>query len=82
MKNTKTTAPADAISKEEANKTRILLAEDIKKILLARAQAAAQIGILDTRIAECELALADLDRREAGVEYPEEPANPAPSSEG
>lgn len=62
---------------DQIRSSRILLAEDIKKLELAKAQALAQAAILDTRIAECMLALADVDRREAGVEYPEEPAKDA-----
>ena len=69
MENTK----SDKMTHEEAEKTRILIREDIAKLRLARAQAVTQIDMFEARIAECELGLADIDRREAGVEYPEPP---------
>ena len=73
---------ADKMDAAQVRRSRILLAEDIKKLELAKAQALAQAAILDTRIAECMLALADVDRREAGVEYPEDTdKNAAPEPE-
>lgn len=62
---------SDKITSEEANKTRLLIKEDMAKLRLAREQALGQVQMLNARIAECELGLADLDRREAGVMYPE-----------
>lgn len=67
------TNKSDKITSEEANATRLLIKEDIKKLQLAKQQGYAQIAILDMRIAEAELSLADIDRREAGVALPEPP---------
>lgn len=68
---------SDAMTAEEAKKTRLLIKEDIAKLKLAKQQALAQVQVFDARIAECELGLADIDRREAGVAYPEPPQKPA-----
>lgn len=75
MTNEKEETKTDAISHDEAATNRILIKEDIKKYGLAKAQAFEQLARLDSLIAECELALADIDRREAAVVYPE-PAKP------
>ena len=63
----------DKLTPEDAAKTRLLIREDIAKLRVARAQALAQVDLFDIRLAECELGLADVDRREAGGEYPEPP---------
>lgn len=74
---------SDAMTAEEAKKTRLLIKEDIAKLKLAKQQALAQVQVFDARIAECELGLADIDRREAGVAYPEPPKKPeAPANGG
>lgn len=67
---------SDAITSEEAAKNRILIKEDIAKYEQMQARFRAQIAELDVYIAECRTALADIDRREAGVSYP--PPNKKP----
>lgn len=69
----KTKHVADAITAAQAKENRLLILEDLAKIDLAIAQAKAQVAMFETRKAECGLALADIDRREAGVVYPEVP---------
>lgn len=59
------------ISAEKARDNRILIREDIEKYELAKANLAVQMAQYDAAIRECRLALADIDRLEAGVEYPE-----------
>jgi len=76
MSEEKKEVKSDAITADEAKKTRLLINEDIAKLRLAREQALGQVQMLNARIAECELGLADIDRREAGVMYPEPPAKP------
>jgi len=74
----KETAPqSDAITAEEAGKNRLLINEDIRKYEQLQAQFRAKIAEYDVYIAECRTALADIDRREAGVSYPPPPAPPA-----
>lgn len=63
----------DAITAEAAKENRLLIAEDMAKIDLAIAQVKSQVAMYEARKAECMLALADIDRREAGVAYPEPP---------
>ena len=63
----------DAITAEAAKENRLLIAEDMAKIDLAIAQVKSQVAMYEARKAECMLALADIDRREAGVTYPEPP---------
>lgn len=66
----------DKITTEEATASRLLIREDIAKYELAKANALGQAARCDALIAECKLALADVDRREAGVVYPEPPKAP------
>lgn len=73
----KTEHVADAITAAQAKENRLLILEDLAKIDFAIAQAKAQIAMFETRKAECGLALADIDRREAGVVYPENPKTEA-----
>lgn len=76
---------SDAISAEEARNNRLLLQEDISKYRQLQAQFRAKIAEYDVYIAECETALADLARREAGVMYPPPPEKkpePAPAGSG
>lgn len=67
----------DAMSKEESDRIRVLVREDIRKYELEIARHEAAIGTLRVYVAECHATLADIDRREAGVEYPAPPAKPA-----
>lgn len=69
---------SDAITHEEAAKNRLLIKEDIAKYELAKARTIAQVHQFDALIAECNLALEDINRREAGVDYPE-PEEKAPA---
>lgn len=69
---------SDALSAEEAATNRILVNEDIRKYEQLQAQLRAKIAEYDVYIAECRTALADIDRREAGVMYPEPPKKPEP----
>ena len=77
MAEEKNEAPkSDALSAEEAAANRILVNEDIRKYEQLQAQLRAKIAEYDVYIAECRTALADIDRREAGVMYPEPPKKP------
>lgn len=76
-KEEKNEAPkSDALSAKEAGANRILIHEDIRKYEQLQAQLRAKIAEYDVYIAECRTALADIDRREAGVMYPEPPKKP------
>ena len=72
----------DAMPKEKADEVRILVREDIRKYELEIARHEAAIGTLRVYVAECHATLADIDRREAGVEYPKPPAKPAEAQMG
>lgn len=75
--NKKEEAPkSDAMSTKEANEKRLLINEDIRKFEQNIASLRGQISTFEYYIAECRLALADIDRREAGVAYPEPPKKP------
>lgn len=75
--NKKEEAPkSDAMTAEDANEKRVLLNEDIRKFEQNIASLKGQIATLEYYIAECRWALADIDRREAGVAYPEPPKKP------
>lgn len=77
MAEEKNEAPkSDALSAEEAAANRILVNEDIRKYEQLQAQLRAKIAEYDVYIAECRTALADIDRRAAGVMYPEPPKKP------
>lgn len=73
---------SDAMAAEEANSSRILVNEDIRKYEQLQAQLRAKIAEYDVYIAECRTALADIDRREAGVMYPEPPKKPEAQAGG
>ena len=60
------------ITAEKAAENRILIKEDMEKYELAKAHLAVQMAQYDAMIRECRLALADIDRLEAGVEYPKQ----------
>ena len=68
--------PSDKISPQEAAAARLLLREDIRKYQYRKAQLLAEAAAMDVYIADAETGLADLDRREAGVMYPEPPKKP------
>lgn len=75
--NKKEAAPkSDAMTPEDAMEKRLLINEDIRKYEQTIASAKGQIATLEYYIAECRWALADIDRREAGVAYPEPPKKP------
>lgn len=77
----KTDAPkSDAMTTDEANRIRILVAEDKAKYALEIARHEAAIGQLRMYIAECDATIADIDRREAGVEYPKPPPAKEPKA--
>ena len=79
---------SDAMTAEEAKEKRLLINEDIRKFEQNIASLKGQISTLEYYIAECRWALADIDRREAGVAYPAPPKKPeggvdqGPSPEG
>lgn len=70
----------DALTTDEANRIRILVAEDKAKYALEIARHEAAIGQLRMYIAECDATIADIDRREAGVEYPKPPPAKEPEA--
>ena len=72
----------DAMTKEEADRIRVLVREDVRKYELEIARHEAAVGQLRMYVAECYATLADIDRREAGVEYPKPPAKPAEAQMG
>lgn len=75
--NKKKEAPkSDAMTAEDAKEKRLLINEDIRKFEQNIASLKGQIATLEYYIAECRWALADIDRREAGVAYPEPPKKP------
>ena len=75
--NTKEEATkSDAITAEDAKEKRLLIKEDIRKFEQNIASLKGQIATLEYYIAECHWALADIDRREAGVAYPAPPKKP------
>lgn len=67
---------SDAMTTEDAKEKRLLINEDIRKFEQNIASLKGQIATLEYYIAECRWALADIDRREAGVKYPEPPKKP------
>ena len=78
-------AVSDKLSEKEAQSLRLLVKEDIAKLQLSmlrlesqRTSIDNQIAVLNSQIGEGEVALADIDRRVAGVVYPEEPEKKAP----
>lgn len=82
MEEKKEGAPkTDAMTTDEANRIRILVAEDKAKYALEIARHEAAIGQLRMYIAECDATMADIDRREAGVEYPKPPPAKEPAKD-
>ena len=80
--NKKEEAPkSGAMTTEEANKNRLLIKEEICKYEQNIASLEGQIASLKFYIAEARTALADIDRREAGVAYPEPPKRPETSTD-
>lgn len=75
--NTNEAPKSDAMTAEEAKEKRLLIKEDIRKFEQQIASLKGQIATAEYYIAECNWALADIDRREAGVAYPEPPKKPA-----
>lgn len=81
--NKKEEAPkSDAMTAEDAKEKRLLINEDIRKFEQNIASLKGQIATLEYYIAECRWALADIDRREAGVAYPEPPKKPGGEDAG
>ena len=81
-------AVSDKLTDKDAQSLRILVSEDIAKIRLSvlrlesqRASIDGQISVLNARIGEGEVALADIARRVAGVTYPEEPEKKDPEAQ-
>ena len=72
-------AADDPIMKSDANKVRVLVKLDIAKFKQQRAQAMQMVTDCDLAIAQQEVVLADLDRREANVGFPKV-AHPAPEN--
>ena len=77
---------SDALTTKEAGELRLLIAEDIRRYEQSIASLKREIASLEYYIAEAHTALADVDRREAGVAYPKAPApkegSAAPAQEG
>lgn len=73
---------SDAMTAEDAKEKRLLINEDIRKFEQNIASLKGQISTLEYYIAECRWALADIDRREAGVAYPEPPKKPEAGNGG
>jgi len=70
---------SDPVTKQDADKVRVLVKLDIAKFRQQRAQAMQMVTDCDLAIAQQEVVLADLDRREANVGIPEiqKPKKPA-----
>lgn len=67
----------DAMSAAEAKAARLIIKEDICKYEQTIASLKGKIAEMEYYISEGRVALADIDRREAGVSYPEPPPKPA-----
>ena len=63
---------------EEAGKIKVLLMEDRAKYVFEIAQHKMAIAGLEAAVAKTDLVVADLERKVAGVGYPEGPGDPAP----
>ena len=63
---------------EEAGKIKVLLMEDRAKYVFEIAQHKMAIAGLEAAVAKTDLVVADLERKVAGVGYPERPDEPAP----
>lgn len=72
----------DKMTHEEAEAQRVLIREEIARARFIKQQCLERAAHCDTEIAASELALADLDRREAGVAFPEPPAKPSDDGTG
>ena len=76
-----TLAKPDDIEKmpaEEAGTIKALLMEDRAKYVFEIAQHKMAIAGLEAAVAKTDLVVADLERKVAGVGYPERPDEPAP----
>ena len=63
---------------EEAGKIKVLLMEDRAKYVFEIAQHKMAIAGLEAAVAKTDLVVADLERKVAGVGYPERPGKSAP----
>ena len=63
---------------EEAGKIKVLLMEDRAKYVFEIAQHKMAIAGLEAAVAKTDVIVADLERKVAGVGYPERPGEPAP----
>lgn len=63
---------------EEAGKIKVLLMEDRAKYVFEIAQHKMAIAGLEAAVAKTDLVVADLERKVAGVGYPERPGDHAP----
>ena len=64
---------------EEADKIKVLLLEDRAKYVFEIAQHKMAIASLEAAVSKTDLIVADLNRKVAGVGYPEQPGEPAPT---
>ena len=72
---------SDAMSAADAKAARLIIKEDICKYEQTIASLKGKIAEMEYYISESRVALADIDRREAGVAYPEPPKPPKPDGE-
>ena len=63
---------------EEAGKVKVLLLEDRAKYVFEIAQHKMAIAGLEAAVAKTDVIVADLERKVAGVGYPERPCEPTP----
>ena len=63
---------------EEAGKIKVLLMEDRAKYVFEIAQHKMAIAGLEAAVAKTDVIVADLERKVAGVGYPERPCEPTP----
>lgn len=80
MENTKLPEAKNPIARDEADRMVALIKLDIAKFENEKAQSLAIAANADMMIARSRLAIADLERRVANVDYPEEPEQ-APENE-
>ena len=81
-KKTEGAPETDAMAEREAKASRLLIMEDIRKYEQSIASLRMRIAQMEYYIAEARTALADVDRREAGVKYPEPPKKPEQADGG
>ena len=70
----------DRMTHEEAENQRVLIREDLCRAKFAKTKHLMIVAQLDTEIAASELALADIDRREMGVQFPPAPKEDEPKA--